>query len=92
MRFMKQWIVYIIETESGKLYTGITNDLERRFSEHKEGKKGARYFRLSRPQSIVYQEKYTSRSEASKRESEIKRMRRSEKLGLVQQLAKIENP
>jgi len=88
---MKQWVVYIIETESGKLYTGITNDLERRFSEHRAGKKGARYFRLSKPQKIVYQERCASRSEASKRESEIKKMRRYEKLSLMQQLAKIEN-
>lgn len=78
----EKWIVYIIQTESGKLYTGITKDLDRRFGEHKEKKKGARFFRISNPEKILHQETYPNRSEASKRESEIKKMTREEKLAL----------
>ncbi|MBL6988296.1 MAG: GIY-YIG nuclease family protein [Bacteriovoracaceae bacterium] len=77
------WTVYIIQTKSGKLYTGITTDLDRRFDEHKTGKKGARFFNFSKPQKVVYFEKCSSRSAASKREYAIKKMKRCEKLSLV---------
>jgi putative endonuclease len=77
----KAWYVYIIQTEKGVLYTGITTDIERRFSEHLfESKKGAKFFRGSVPEKIVYQEVCDSRSMASKREAQIKKMKRSEKL------------
>ena len=79
---MNEWIVYIIQTESGNLYTGITNDLERRFEMHRLQTGGARYFRISKPEKIVYQETCSSRSEALKRESAIKKMSRAEKLAL----------
>ncbi len=61
------WYVYIIETNSGKLYTGITTDVDRRFSEHKN-KKGAKYFRTEIPKKVVFIETYKSRPSASKRE------------------------
>lgn len=77
----KAWYVYIIQTEKGVLYTGITTDIERRFSEHLfESKKGAKFFRGSVPEKIVYQEVCDSRSTASKREAQIKKMKRAEKL------------
>jgi putative endonuclease len=76
------WTVYIIETENGKLYTGITIDLERRFWEHCSGI-GAKYFRSQSPHAIVYTEMHTNRSEASKREYEIKKLNRSNKLKLI---------
>lgn len=76
------WKVYIIRTKSGKLYTGITKDLERRFNEHKE-KTGAQFFRISGPESIVYTESHPDRSRATKREIEIKKMSRAEKLALI---------
>lgn len=79
---MKEWIVYIIQTESGNLYTGITNNLEKRFGDHLRQTGGARYFRLSKPEKIVHRESFQNRSEASKRESEIKKMTRAEKLAL----------
>ena len=78
------WEVYIIETERGQLYTGISTDVERRFAEHKESSKGARYFRGSRPRAIVYREEQADRSSATKREIEIKRMTRPQKLKLIQ--------
>lgn len=78
------WEVYIIETTSGKLYTGITNHLDQRFNDHQSGKKGAKFFRISKPKSIVFREKHPNRSEASKRESAIKKMSRAEKLELIE--------
>ena len=72
----------MIQDDSGRIYTGITNHLERRFSEHQSGKKGAKYFRLASPKKILFREKHSNRSEASKREAAIKKMRREEKIAL----------
>jgi len=74
-----QWEVYIIKTESNTLYTGITTDLDRRFMEHQESKKGAKFFNLSNPGSVVFRESHPDRSKASQRESAIKKMSRKEK-------------
>lgn len=79
----ENWTVYIIKTDSGTLYTGITNDLQRRFDEHQNKSKGARFFHISGASSIVYQESHPNRSEASKRESQIKKMSRSQKEALI---------
>ena len=77
------WTVYIIQAESGKLYTGITNDLDRRLEEHREGNRGARFFRFSGPKKLLFSESHPNRSEASKREAEIKKMSRQQKLALI---------
>ena len=79
MKKNKHWQVYIIQTKTGRLYTGITTDIKRRLSEHKN-KKGAKYFRLENPQEVVFLEGCKNRQEASKREHEIKRFSRNEKL------------
>ena len=79
MKKDKIWQVYIIQTKSGKLYTGITTDINRRFNEHKK-KKGAKYFRLENPQKVVFIEACKNRSEATKRELQIKRFNRNKKL------------
>jgi putative endonuclease len=76
------WVVYIIQTESGKLYTGITNNMEARLAAHKN-KKGARFFHFSTPLKVIYQEQHPNRSEATKRELAIKKMSRQEKLLLI---------
>ncbi|QPJ66599.1 MAG: GIY-YIG nuclease family protein [Candidatus Nitrohelix vancouverensis] len=81
------WTVYMVETESGKLYAGIAIDPERRLDEHRSGKKGAKFFRTSPPVRIVYRELFATRSEASIREAQIKKMKRADKLKLVQQAA-----
>lgn len=78
------WTVYIIETEKGHLYTGITTDLERRFSEHQNSKKGAKYFRGQTPVRILHTESYKNRSLATKREMEIKKLPRKNKLKLIE--------
>jgi putative endonuclease len=77
------WEVYIIQSEAGHLYTGITTNLERRFADHQSQKKGARFFRISSPKCILFKEIQKNRSEASKRECEIKKMKREEKLKLI---------
>lgn len=77
------WFVYIIRCRNGKLYTGITTDVARRFAEHQEGGKGAKFTRANPPQDIVYQEACDDRSAASIREAQIKKLTRSQKLQLV---------
>lgn len=82
MNKTKNWQVYVIQTKTGKLYTGITTDINRRFSEHKN-KKGAKYFRLENSQEVVFIEGCNNRSEATKRELEIKKFSKGEKLQLI---------
>ncbi len=79
----QRWELYIIKTESGKLYTGITTDLDRRFADHQKGGKGAKFFRISGAKEIVYRESHPHRSSATKREIAIKKMSLQEKLSLV---------
>ena len=81
-----QWEVYIIKTTSGKLYTGITNNLNQRFSDHQKSKRGARFFYFSKPESIVFREPHPNRSEATKREIAIKKLSRAQKLDLIENL------
>lgn len=76
------WFVYIIRASDDSLYTGITLDVPRRFQDHCSGR-GARYFRGRRPIAIVYIEDGFDRSGASRREAEIKRMSRAQKLALT---------
>ncbi len=77
------WTVYVVQTESGKFYTGITVDLERRLGEHRVGSRGAKFFRTSPPKRVVYEEQHAERSGALRREREIKGMSRTEKLELI---------
>jgi putative endonuclease len=76
------YFVYILECRDTSLYTGITTDVKRRFAEHKEGK-GGHYTRAHGARRIVYTEKRKNRSSASKREAEIKRFSRPQKLELI---------
>lgn len=77
------WYLYIIETENNKLYTGITTDVERRFNEHLNEPKGAKFLKANPPKRIVYTEEFENRSEASKREIEVKKLSRSQKERLI---------
>jgi len=74
--------VYILECADGTLYTGWTTDLERRLREHNAGR-GARYTRARRPVTLAYSEQVADRSAALRREAEIRRLRRSDKLELI---------
>lgn len=79
-----KWFVYIIQTEKGHLYTGITTDIERRFKEHSNSSKGAKYFRGKVPVQVIYRRIFKDRSSASKHEALIKKMKRSEKLLMIE--------
>jgi putative endonuclease len=81
------WQVYIIVCTDNSLYTGITTDVERRFSEHIAGKQGARYFHGRTPEKVVYLESAHNRSTASKREAAIKKLLRADKLCLIDSAA-----
>ena len=89
MKKNKPWFVYIVETQDGRLYTGITKNIVRRIHQHKEGSKkgGAKFFSLSRPKKIVFTEKFATRGFATKREIEIKKMTRKNKLLLIESQA-----
>jgi putative endonuclease len=70
--------VYIVRCSDDTLYTGYTNDLNRRIKMHNDGQ-GAKYTKGRRPVKLVYSEKFKSKSKAMKREYEIKKFRRIEK-------------
>lgn len=83
---MKKWVVYILEsTISGKLYTGMSNDVLKRLAAHNAGR-GAKFTRQGRPWRLAYVQIVPSKSDALKRERQIKKLRRSEKLRLIQTL------
>lgn len=75
--------VYIVECADQTLYTGWTTDVQRRLKAHNAGR-GARYTRQHGPVRLVYAEELPDRRTAMKRELEIKRLSRTEKLKLVE--------
>jgi len=79
----KDWFAYILECGDGSLYAGSTNDLENRVKTHSAGK-GARYTRSHLPVFLVYSEKLANRSLVTKREANIKKLSRKEKLKLIE--------
>lgn len=79
----ENWSLYIIEASDESLYTGIATDVERRFDEHLNCLKGAKYFNGRSPVRVVYREDGHTRSSASRREMEIKKMSRREKQDLI---------
>jgi putative endonuclease len=72
------YFIYILECLDGSLYTGSTNDVAKRFKDHLEGR-GAKYTKSHKPVKIVYTEEFATRSEALKREAEIKKLTRKRK-------------
>ena len=79
---MFMYYVYLIECGDKTLYTGITTNIGRRFKEHNSGKGGA-YTRSRKVKKILHTEQFKTRSEASKRESEIKHWSRHKKWQLI---------
>ncbi|MCX6340520.1 MAG: GIY-YIG nuclease family protein [Candidatus Aureabacteria bacterium] len=79
---VRRWHVYIIRCRDGTLYTGVTNDLERRINDHNRGT-GCRYTRGRGPVKLLYRESFRSRSSALRREARIKALGREEKLMLI---------
>ena len=77
---------YIVKCKDGSLYTGWTNDLEKRIIAHNEGK-GAKYTKSRRPVTLVYYETFETKEEAMSREYHIKRMSRREKEKLLDEFS-----
>ncbi len=74
---------YIVRCSDGTLYTGWTNDLEKRIRAHNEGT-GAKYTKSRRPVELVYYEVFETKEDAMKREAAIKQLSRKEKEELIQ--------
>ena len=79
----ERWFVYILRCADGSLYTGITNDLDRRLEQHNAGT-ASRYTRSRLPVTLEYREEPKTKSNALKRELEIKALSRKEKEALIQ--------
>jgi putative endonuclease len=76
------WCVYLLRCGDGTLYAGITNDLPRRLVAHARGR-GARYTRGRGPIVLVHSEPARTRAQALRREHQLKRLRRRQKLALL---------
>ena len=81
MGMEKQWVLYILQCKDGTLYTGITDDLQRRLAAHESGK-GAKYTRGRGPLTLRYTDKCESRSDALRREIAVKKLSRKDKEAL----------
>ncbi|SUM04533.1 endonuclease [Staphylococcus devriesei] len=84
MCIMDKHYVYIVRCSDNSLYTGYAKDVEARVAKHNAGK-GAKYTKIRRPVVLVYQELYTSKSEALRREDEIKTFTRQQKLKMIEE-------
>lgn len=80
----KKYYVYMLLIENGAFYCGYTDDLEKRFKAHMEGK-GAKYTRANKPLKIVFSKEFETKSEAMKEEMRIKKLSHKEKLTLIKQ-------
>ena len=76
------WYFYIVKCSDKSLYSGITTDLKVRVLKHNDGS-ASKYTRSRRPVKLVYHESYATKSEALKREAQVKRWTRSKKLSLI---------
>jgi len=74
----RPWYLYMLECRDGRLYTGVTVDVDARFKAHAQGR-GAKFTRSFPPQRILMVETHNSRSEALKAEHAIKQLSASEK-------------
>ena len=81
MKAVVTWYCYLLQCADNTLYCGITNDLGKRLVAHNAGE-GAKYTRGRTPVTLVYSERCTDKSAALKREIQIKRLTRQEKLAL----------
>lgn len=82
----KPWFVYLARCADNTLYTGISDNPEKRIATHNTGK-GAKYTRGRCPITLVYQEECADRSTASQREAAIKKLTKVEKLKLFSSLS-----
>ncbi|HEY5587409.1 MAG TPA: GIY-YIG nuclease family protein [Candidatus Paceibacterota bacterium] len=77
------YFVYILECSDKTLYTGSTNDLEKRLHKHNNLKSGAHYTKIRRPVVLKYSEEFDTYREVRVREGEIKRLSREDKIKLI---------
>ncbi len=80
---------YILKCSDGTYYTGWTNNLEKRVSDHNQGR-GAKYTKARRPVELIYYEEFITKEEAMKREYAIKHLTRLKKEQLISEKS-IEN-
>ena len=80
---MSDWFVYMLRCADNSLYTGVTTDVERRVTEHNAEKSVTKYTRVRQPVSLAYSEKAESRSDACKREAQLKKLNKADKEVLV---------
>ena len=79
------WYLYLVRCANGHLYTGVTTNVARRFSEHQSGGvKSAKYLRGKGPLTLMYQEQVGSQGNALRREIAVKKLSRSQKLALIE--------
>jgi putative endonuclease len=77
-----KWFVYMLQCSDNTIYTGYTNDVDKRVAKHNKGK-GAKYTKGRRPVLLVYYEQHPSKSSAMKREYAIKQLSKDEKIKLM---------
>ncbi len=80
-----QWMTYVVRCADDTFYIGSTNDLNKRLHAHNHLKSGAKYTRARRPVALVYHELTDSLSTARKREHELKKLTRVQKISLIAQ-------
>ena len=78
------WYVYMLRCKDGSLYTGYTDDPQRRMAVHNAGK-GAKYTRSRLPVTLVYQEQFEEKSDALRREIAVKRLSKAQKEALLKE-------
>ena len=87
---MNNWFLYLIRCRHGRLYTGITTDVLRRFEEHKShDKKGSKYLRGKSPLKLVMKKRIGNKSLALKIEAKVKKLSKAKKELLVDGKIKI---
>lgn len=82
MEMNKKYYVYIILTVNNKLYCGYTDDVEKRYRMHKEGK-GAKFTKANKPFKLVYTKEFNTKTEAQREEYRIKQLTRKQKEKLI---------
>ena len=85
-KIREKWFLYILECNDGSFYTGITNDMDRRFKMHNDGK-ASKYTRTRRPVKLLYQESCKGRTNALVRECAVKELPRKKKEELIKLVA-----
>jgi putative endonuclease len=86
----KPWFVYLVRAANGSLYCGISDDANRRFAAHQNGR-GARFFHTSPAVALVYVESCESKGDALRRERAIKQLKKSAKEALIERHSSLVN-